>query len=139
MPYTTTTFNSTKLSTYDIHFLLHELLSFTRYLCIQCIYLNFDLIPTLNYITEHLSLLYILLLLTSSFEIDLQLSIAICLLFSYMALETVLLLNSAHPDGGFLMDLGDGLLLSKVGSALVGCSIFTNSSPQLEELHQHLS
>ena len=35
----------------------------------------------------------------------------------------------AHPDGGFLMDVGDGLLLSKVGSALVGFHISTNSSP----------
>ena len=70
---------------------------------------------------------------------DLQFSITICLLFSCAALETVLLLNSAHPDGGFLTDLGDGLLFSKVGSVLVGFSTSTNSSPQSEELHQHLS
>ena len=54
------------------------------------------------------------------------------------ALEMVLL-NSAHPDRAFLMDLGDDFLLSKVGLALVGFSTSTNSSPQLEELHQHLS
>ena len=49
----------------------------------------------------------------------------------------VLLLYSTHPAGGFLTDLGDGVLFSKVGFAL-GFSTSINSSPQLEELHQHL-
>ena len=67
---------------------------------------------------------------------DLQFSITICLLFSCVAL-TVLLLNSAHPAGGFLTDLGDGVLFSNVGLSL-RLSTSTNSSPQLEGLHQHL-
>ena len=102
-------------------------------------YLNCDLIPTLNYITEHF-LLYSTsyLLWNSSFEMDLQFSITICLLFSYTALETVLLLYSAHPAGGFLTDLGDGLLFSKVGSILVGFSTSTNSSPMPQLNWSHL-
>ena len=51
----------------------------------------------------------------------------------------VFLLNSAQLNRGCLKDLWDGLLLSKMGSALVGFSISTNSSPQSEELHQQLS
>ena len=66
----------------------------------------------------------------------LEFSIKVFLLFSCAAL-TVLLLYSAHPAGGFLTVSGDGVLFSKVGLAL-GFSTSTNSSPQLEELHQHL-
>ena len=77
----------------------------------------------------------LLLLLNSSCEIDLEFSISMFLSFSCAAL-TVLLLYSAHPPGGFLTFSGDGVF-SKVG-LVVEFSISINSSPQSEELHQHL-
>ena len=61
---------------------------------------------------EHLiTLLYILLLLlNSSWGMDLEFSIIIFLLFSFTAF-TVLLLCSIHPAGGFLTFSGDGVFL----------------------------
>ena len=87
---------------------------------------------------EHLiTLLYILLLLllNSSCKIDLEFSINMFLLFSCVAF-TVLLLCSTHPAGGFLPFSGDGVF-SKV-ALVVEFSISNNSSPQSEDLHQHL-
>ena len=66
---------------------------------------------------------------------DLEFSIIIFLLFSCAALMD-LFLCSTHPAGDFLT-VGDGVLLSMVGFAL-GFSMSNNSSPQSEELHQHL-
>ena len=113
-------------------FLLHALLAFTKCLCIQTL----TLLP-LYYRTFNLYFYILLLLLNSSCEMNSEFSIIICLLFSCTALEMVLLLYSALPDRGFLTELGDGVLFSKVGSAL-GLSTSTNSSPQSEELHHHL-
>ena len=52
MPDTTTTFNNTKSSTLQYTF---STLCAT-FLHLMFKYLNFDLIPTLNYITEHFTL-----------------------------------------------------------------------------------
>ena len=52
--------------------------------------------------------------------------------------EMAFLLSSDHLGGGCLKDFWDGCSLSKLGLALVGFSISTNPSSQLEELHKHL-
>ena len=81
------------------------------------------------------------MLLNSSVETDLQFLIIKVSLLSSMVLilEMAFLLNSDHPKGGCLNVVWDGLSLSMLGSALiVGFSMSTNSSSQLEELHQNL-